>query len=41
MRGVIPRSIEKVTEVAERLTQQGWEYALEASFLEIYNENIR
>eukprot|EP00466_Bigelowiella_natans_P015931 jgi/Bigna1/34079/e_gw1.4.233.1 len=41
MRGMIPRSIEKVLEQASRLKQQGWQYVLRVSFLEIYNETIR
>ena len=39
--GVIPRTVEKIFAVAENLRDQGWEYTLEASFLEIYNESVR
>ena len=41
MRGIIPRSIEKVMEACAHLSTQGWEYHLQVSFLEIYNETIR
>lgn len=40
-RGIIPRSIEKIMEEATRLSEQGWQYRLEVTFLEIYNENVR
>ena len=40
-RGIIPRSIEKIMEEAARLSEQGWQYRLEVTFLEIYNENVR
>lgn len=40
-RGIIPRSIEKIMDEAGRLTEQGWQYRLEVTFLEIYNENVR
>ena len=39
--GIIPRAIERILETSERLRSQGWEYTVSASFLEIYNENIR
>ena len=41
MRGIIPRSIEKVLEESEKQMQQGWQYTMKVSFLEIYNETIR
>ena len=41
MRGMIPRSIEKVLETSKKLRSQGWEFGLRVSFLEIYNETIR
>lgn len=40
-RGIIPRSVEQVLSEAERLTEQGWVYTLEATFVEIYNETLR
>eukprot|EP00736_Rhodelphis_marinus_P014252 Rmarinus@m.21236 len=39
-RGIIPRAVEKVMETSERLRANHWEYAMEASFLEIYNEQV-
>ena len=41
MRGIIPRSIEKVLEECERLISQSWIYTTRVSFLEIYNETIK
>ncbi|KAK3746698.1 hypothetical protein QZH41_018915 [Actinostola sp. cb2023] len=40
-RGMIPRSMEHVFETSSHLKDKGWNYKMEASFLEIYNENIR
>ena len=41
-RGIIPRAIESVLSSANNMTANGgWEYSLECSFLEIYNETIR
>jgi len=40
-RGIIPRSIEKILEESARLNGSGWDYTLEAAFLEVYNETIR
>ncbi|KXJ16301.1 Kinesin-5 [Exaiptasia diaphana] len=40
-RGIIPRSIEHVYMTSEDLKEKGWEYKMEARYLEIYNENIR
>eukprot|EP01043_Picozoa_sp_COSAG02_P042143 COSAG02_NODE_3557_length_6565_cov_395.452830_4_plen_301_part_00 len=39
--GIIPRSIMHILNEAQRLKGQGWTYTLTASFLEIYNEDIR
>ena len=36
--GLIPRSIKKILEVTKGAAREGWQYTLEASFLEIYNE---
>lgn len=41
LRGLIPRSVEQVVKTAETLRVDGWEYSLEGTFLEIYNETIR
>lgn len=40
-RGIIPRSMEKIVQCTHKLRLRGWEYRMEASFLEIYNEAIR
>ena len=34
--GIIPRSILQILEAVEEQKENNWEYALEASFLEIY-----
>lgn len=40
--GIIPRSVARLFEVRERMIEaQGWEFDMQASQLEIYNENIR
>lgn len=41
MRGLIPRSIEQIGLHKKKLEQEGWEYVMDVSFLEIYNEAIR
>ncbi|CAN0070497.1 unnamed protein product [Discosporangium mesarthrocarpum] len=41
MRGMIPRAMEQVGKYKTKLEEQGWEYNMEVSFLEIYNEQIR
>ncbi|GMH96701.1 hypothetical protein TrST_g5295 [Triparma strigata] len=41
MRGIIPRAIEQVGAYKLELERDGWEYTMEVSFLEIYNETIR
>ncbi|TMW62896.1 hypothetical protein Poli38472_005514 [Pythium oligandrum] len=41
MRGIIPRAIQLIINTCRDLTAQGWQYALEVSFYEIYNETIR
>jgi len=40
-RGIIPRAVAQLLEAIAKLRAQGWEYSLEASFVEIYNETIR
>ena len=39
--GIIPRAVRKVLEQAETLRAKGYEYVMEASYVEIYNEQIR
>jgi len=41
MRGIIPRAIEQVGEYKLQLERDGWQYSMQVSFLEIYNETIR
>jgi len=38
--GIIPRSIAQILEAVEEQKENNWEYALEASFLEIYQEQV-
>ncbi|KAJ1698173.1 hypothetical protein LUZ63_006685 [Rhynchospora breviuscula] len=40
-KGVIPRSLHQIFETTRALTSEGWEYSMQASMLEIYNETIR
>ena len=40
-KGIIARSVEKIIEASAALQKKGWEYSMEASFVEIYNETIR
>lgn len=39
--GMIPRALEQVFFTSENLKSKGWQYEMEGSFLEIYNEGIR
>ena len=39
--GMIPRTIRQIFAATEQLKEKAWEYRLQASFLEIYNEEIR
>ncbi|EFA84984.1 kinesin-14 [Heterostelium album PN500] len=39
-RGMIPRTVELIFNQADSLITKGWQFEFEASFLEIYNENI-
>ncbi|CAL5219289.1 g1094 [Coccomyxa viridis] len=39
--GIIPRAILKILDEVERLKEQGWQYQLEASFVEVYNETLK
>jgi len=41
MKGIIPRAIEQVGRYKETLEAQGWSYAMEVTFVELYNEQIR
>ncbi|XP_022088244.1 carboxy-terminal kinesin 2-like isoform X2 [Acanthaster planci] len=39
--GMIPRAVRQIFQTASELKEKGWEYTMEASFLEIYNETVR
>lgn len=39
--GMIPRSVRLIFATCNELKSKGWTYKIEASFLEIYNEQIR
>lgn len=39
--GMIPRSVRQVFHTAKQLEKDQWKFKLKASFLEIYNENVR
>ncbi|KIO34132.1 hypothetical protein M407DRAFT_13571 [Tulasnella calospora MUT 4182] len=39
-RGMIPRAVRHVFQVAQQLQKKGWSYRMEGQFLEIYNETI-
>lgn len=41
MRGIIPRAVEKILQEAGILRNQKWKFNLSASFLEIYNEELK
>ncbi|KAJ1701507.1 hypothetical protein LUZ63_001286 [Rhynchospora breviuscula] len=37
-KGMIPRSLHQIFETTQALTSEGWDYSMQASMLEIYNE---
>ena len=41
MRGIIPRAVEKILSQARALNQHRWNFKINASFLEIYNEDLK
>jgi kinesin family member C1 len=41
MRGIIPRAVEQILIQCHALRGQKWQYSLSASFLEIYNEELK
>eukprot|EP00980_Cylindrotheca_fusiformis_P000370 scaffold91_cov127-Cylindrotheca_fusiformis.AAC.30 len=41
MRGIIPRAVEQILSQARTLNKQKWKFTISASFLEIYNENLK
>jgi kinesin family protein C1 len=40
-RGIIPRAVAKVVEASEANAKKGWRYDMTASYVEIYNEQVR
>ncbi|KAI9843624.1 MAG: kinesin-like nuclear fusion protein [Sclerophora amabilis] len=38
--GMIPRAVHQIYETAQNLEPKGWSYAMEGSFVEVYNENL-
>jgi kinesin family protein C1 len=41
MRGIIPRAVEQILSQASTMQSQRWTFTIKASFLEIYNEELR
>jgi kinesin family protein C1 len=41
MRGIIPRAVEQILQQAALMQSQRWTFTMKASFLEIYNEDLR
>jgi kinesin family member C1 len=41
MRGIIPRTVEQILEQARASRAQKWDFKMSASFLEIYNEELK
>lgn len=39
--GMIPRAMRQIFESSQRLEKQGWAFQMQASMLEIYNEELR
>jgi kinesin family protein C1 len=39
--GIIPRSMAQILQAVRQHEEQGWKYDLQASFVEIYMENVR
>lgn len=40
-RGMIPRAVQQVVATSRAMKEQGWDFQLEAQFLEIYNDELR
>ena len=41
MRGIIPRAMEQVAAYCAQQRTRGWAYAMEVTYVEIYNEQVR
>ncbi|OSX72837.1 hypothetical protein BU14_0401s0008 [Porphyra umbilicalis] len=39
--GVIPRAVSQIFDHTERMAADGWKFELKASFMEVYNEQVR
>lgn len=39
--GVIPRAVAQIFDHTERMSADGWQFELKASFMEVYNEQVR
>ncbi|KAI8912758.1 P-loop containing nucleoside triphosphate hydrolase protein, partial [Gorgonomyces haynaldii] len=39
--GMIPRAVQQIFQVSEKLQEKGWEYQMSCQYLEIYNETLR
>jgi kinesin family protein C1 len=39
--GMIPRTLTKIYQESNRLKEKGWEYEIEAEFIEIYNDTLQ
>ena len=40
-RGIIPRAVAKIVQASQQNVQKGWKYTMHASYVEIYNEQVR
>lgn len=38
--GMIPRAVQQIYDVTQKLAEQNWTYTMEGQFLEIYNETV-
>ncbi|KAF3311415.1 kinesin-like nuclear fusion protein [Orbilia oligospora] len=38
--GMIPQAVEQIFRTSAQLTEKGWTYTMEGSFVEVYNENL-
>ena len=41
MRGIIPRAVEQILNQTQKMKKQKWTFTIHASFLEIYNEELK
>ena len=38
--GMIPRAVHQIYDTAQTLSEKGWSYSMQGSFVEVYNENL-